>query len=227
MRKVNEQSPHINLDTFQNTNTVKVNGNRLTYKLDYCYVSQKGFYPTDTSKANQDSYLVCENILGNTSCHLFGVFDGHGEFGDLCSHFSANEVSNHQLITTITSNMFYSNVYLCMSFQFDGILEKQIKNHGGLVSFNNDDKLESFYTKAFVETNNMLHKSKIDDSLSGTTAITVVVHEDHLYVANVGDSRAIIASQADDGKLKYSPLSHDQTPFRRDERERVKKLVIY
>ena len=79
------------------------------------------------------------------------------------------------------------------------------------------------YTKAFTSTNKALHKSGIDDSLSGTTAITVVVKGDVLYVANVGDSRAIIGSKKDDGKIKYSPLSNDQTPFRKDERERLKK----
>jgi serine/threonine protein phosphatase PrpC len=43
-------------------------------------------------------------------------------------------------------------------------------------------------------------------------------------VANVGDSRAIIASQLGE-RLLYSPLSNDQTPFRRDERERIKRKV--
>ncbi len=42
-------------------------------------------------------------------------------------------------------------------------------------------------------------------------------------MANVGDSRAIIGSTNQDGKLKASCLSNDQTPFRKDERERLKK----
>eukprot|EP01034_Spumella_vulgaris_P021903 gene21902-27980_t len=46
---------------------------------------------------------------------------------------------------------------------------------------------------------------------------------DQLIVGNVGDSRAIIASNVD-GKLKYAPLSNDQTPYRKDERARLKKL---
>ena len=69
--------------------------------------------------------------------------------------------------------------------------------------------------------NEALHESKVDDTQSGTTAITVTLHKDTLLVANVGDSRAIIASEFGD-KLRYSPLSSDQTPFRVDERERVK-----
>ena len=42
-------------------------------------------------KANQDSYLILEGLLDDDSCHLFGVFDGHGETGDLCSYFAANQ----------------------------------------------------------------------------------------------------------------------------------------
>ena len=44
------------------------------------------------NKANQDSYVVCENFMDN-NCHYFGGFDGHGEYGDYCSHFAADQVS--------------------------------------------------------------------------------------------------------------------------------------
>ena len=43
-----------------------------------------------------------------------------------------------------------------------------------------------------------------------------------MCVCNVGDSRAIIVTQ-EGGKLKALPLSSDQTPYRKDERERVKR----
>ena len=58
--------------------------------------------------------------------------------------------------------------------------------------------------------------------MSGTTAISVVITGTKVYVANVGDSRAIVARR-ENGKLVARPLSIDQTPFRLDERERVKK----
>lgn len=58
-----------------------------------------------------------------------------------------------------------------------------------------------------------MHDSHIDDRLSGTTAITVLFDDQSVYVANAGDSRAIIA-RAEDGKVKAIPLSVDQTPYR-------------
>lgn len=83
--------------------------------------------------------------------------------------------------------------------------------------------METVYTNAFVKTNTMLHRSNVDDSLSGTTGITVLIKGDHLYVGNVGDSRAVVGTISQDGKLRYGALSYDQTPFRRDERERCKQ----
>ncbi|XP_021723591.1 protein phosphatase 2C and cyclic nucleotide-binding/kinase domain-containing protein-like [Chenopodium quinoa] len=74
---------------------------------------------------------------------------------------------------------------------------------------------------AFLTTNSQLHADSIDDSMSGTTAITVLVRGRTIYVANAGDSRAVVAQRR--GKdLVAVDLSIDQTPFRNDELERVK-----
>lgn len=79
------------------------------------------------------------------------------------------------------------------------------------------------------------------DKLSGTTAVAAAFHFGRLTVCNTGDSRAILGHRmADDGnseegkdesnggatdkgKLLALPLTYDQTPFRKDERERVRK----
>jgi serine/threonine protein phosphatase PrpC len=96
--------------------------------------------------------------------------------------------------------------------------------HGGATAFDGN-KMETVYTSCFTQTNKDMHKAEFDDSLSGTTGITIFVRGDVLYVANVGDSRAIIARKNEHGKLRSHALSSDQTPFRKDERERLKKKV--
>ncbi|XP_020536383.1 protein phosphatase 2C and cyclic nucleotide-binding/kinase domain-containing protein isoform X2 [Jatropha curcas] len=82
------------------------------------------------------------------------------------------------------------------------------------------DAVEACHS-AFLTTNSQLHADSLDDSMSGTTAITVLVRGRTIYVANSGDSRAIIAERR--GKdISAIDLSIDQTPFRADELERVK-----
>lgn len=83
------------------------------------------------------------------------------------------------------------------------------------------DDPEKAYKSAFLRVNEELHDSEIDDSLSGTTAITVLVVGNKIYVANVGDSRAVLAVK-DRNRILAEDLSYDQTPFRSDECERVK-----
>lgn len=65
------------------------------------------------------------------------------------------------------------------------------------------------------------HVQKFDDSMSGTTAIVCFFKGAELTVANVGDSRAIVGEKKGKRIIAYS-LSIDQTPYRADERERVK-----
>lgn len=175
--------------------TLPVASGSNTYKLSYCYCSQRGFYPNDVSKANQDSYCIVERVASDPNTHLFGIYDGHGEFGDYCSFYAADQHIEH--------------------------LERVIKKSKGVTVLDNEKTMAIAYTESFVGVNNALHRSDIDDHLSGTTGITVLVRGDVLLVGNVGDSRAIIATEVD-GKLKYAPLSQDQTPFRKDERDRVK-----
>lgn len=82
------------------------------------------------------------------------------------------------------------------------------------------DAVEAIHA-AFLATNSQLHADSLDDAMSGTTAITILVRGRTIYVANAGDSRAVIAEKR--GKdIVAVDLSLDQTPFRSDELQRVK-----
>lgn len=126
------------------------------------------------------------------------------------------------------------------------------------------------YYNAFMQTNEKLHASNVDDVMSGTRGITggaassdagrpvcrclssrlrgigscrtarrapraaqsltpapgaplaVLMRGRHIYVANVGDSRAVVSERAPDGSLIARDLSSDQTPYRQDELRRVR-----
>ncbi|KAL1566860.1 cGMP-dependent protein kinase [Salvia divinorum] len=74
---------------------------------------------------------------------------------------------------------------------------------------------------AFLTTNSQLHADTLDDSMSGTTAVTILVRGRSLYIANAGDSRAVVGEKRGNDIVAVD-LSIDQTPFRPDELERVK-----
>jgi serine/threonine protein phosphatase PrpC len=193
---INEKCPKIRTDTINATKTLKVETSQHIIEMKYAYVSQRGYYPHALGKANQDSYTICESMLGDPNCHFFGIFDGHGEHGDHCSYYCAEKTPY--------------------------FLQQALMEKGGTNALNDIKTRDEIFHKSFDITNLSLHKSNIEDNLSGTTGITVLLKDSTLHVANVGDSRAIIAGQVD-GYLKYSALSSDQTPYRADERERLKK----
>lgn len=155
--------------------------------LHYAYLTQRGFYPEAPSKANQDSFCACPRFAGEPDDHLFGVFDGHGEFGTPCSQFACDR--------------------LCENLAKHRLFR--------------DDPPQALHA-AFVSTNVQLHRYPgIDDSMSGTTGISVLLRGRTLYAANVGDSRAVLAERRGDALVAVD-LSNDQTPFRADEAARVK-----
>nr|ACG25548.1 hypothetical protein [Zea mays]ACG25572.1 hypothetical protein [Zea mays] len=78
------------------------------------------------------------------------------------------------------------------------------------------------FREAMLGANAEMHAApEVDDSMSGTTAVAALVSGGALHVANVGDSRAI-AGVWRAGRVVAEDLSWDQTPFRADERERVR-----
>ena len=121
------------------------------YKLRYAWVSQRGYYPEDLDKRNQDAHISAEAFgesKGIRDCALFGVFDGHGKLGDHCAIFTRDHMPNM-------------------------LLKELAKGPPEKLS------VEESYTNTFLEVNNALHERvDIDDSLSGTTAITVLKGHD-------------------------------------------------
>lgn len=160
---------------------------KTNFVLRYAYLSQRGYYPDDLYKNNQDSFKVIPNFNDDPNAILLGVFDGHGADGDACSYFVRDNIERHLKATIIKY----------------------------------PEDFERAYKEAFINTNTEMHEQAFDDTMSGTTAITCFFNGTELFVANIGDSRAVIGEKKGKRVIAYS-LSIDQTPYRQDERERVK-----
>jgi len=77
--------------------------------------------------------------------------------------------------------------------------------------------------KKFSETAEELRHSGIEVAESGSTAITAMKKGHDLYVANVGDSRCVLAREGESGRLEAFAMSDDHKPDRKDEKERILK----
>ena len=143
---------------------------------------------------------------GGSSNAYFGVYDGHGTYGDKVSEFVRDS------------------------------LPKLIKKSMSKGTYVDSPNFDEAYSNIFVDCNKKLHKyGKIDDYTSGTTAASVWIENKTVKVANIGDSRVIIGRKRTGGQKstvtkgsqgsthEAIPLSSDQTPYRKDERERIKK----
>ena len=64
------------------------------------------------------------------------------------------------------------------------------------------------------------------ETSGGCTAVITVVKQDVIYVANVGDSRAILVFETSDGELQVSQLTVDHDVHNEDELKQLQKLGL-
>ena len=53
----------------------------------FAFATRVGFHPNNPNKQNQDAYILNPNLAGLPSVHLFGICDGHGQYGREVSEF--------------------------------------------------------------------------------------------------------------------------------------------
>mmetsp|Transcript_5062 Transcript_5062/g.9876 ORF Transcript_5062/g.9876 Transcript_5062/m.9876 type:complete len:348 (-) Transcript_5062:329-1372(-) len=85
------------------------------------------------------------------------------------------------------------------------------------------DKPAEALKKAFVMVDKKLGE-KMDASVSGTTAVVALMRGDTMWVANAGDSRAIVARRGPNGSLLTHDLTQDQKPDSPAEKMRIEKM---
>ena len=61
-------------------------------RLRYAFLSQRGYYPDDPHKANQDAYSINVQFGRQETDAHFAVYDGHGRDGDLCAQFARDQM---------------------------------------------------------------------------------------------------------------------------------------
>ncbi|KAL3515992.1 hypothetical protein ACH5RR_022894 [Cinchona calisaya] len=157
---------------------------------------------------NQDCCTVWEEFGCQKDMIFCGIFDGHGQWG----HFVAKSV-RESMPSSLLCNWQETMAEASIDPQFDLESEKKL---------NRFDIWKHSYIKTCAAVDQQLQcQRKFDAFNSGTTALTIVRQGDLIYVANVGDSRAVLATTSDDGNLVPVQLTTDFKPNLPQEAERI------
>ncbi|KAF8089664.1 hypothetical protein N665_0500s0028 [Sinapis alba] len=151
---------------------------------------------------NQDCAIVWEGFGCQEDMIFCGIFDGHGPWG----HFVSKQVRNSMPISLLCN-------------------WQETLSQTTLAEPETDQRFaiwKHLYLKTCADVDQELqHHRKIDTFNSGTTALTVVRQGEVIYVANVGDSRAVLATVSEEGSLTAVQLTVDFKPNIPQEEERI------
>jgi len=218
---------------------------RAGLSLRYAFVSFRGLYPEALDKANQDAVCAYRRFANDPEQAFFGVFDGHGVQGTACAQFAKDKAraaragaparsfrpaaaapaaaaaaaatpaaALHRRASTTPAPE------PCPTGAGRGARARRARGAAQVPANLVMDPAfggapEEAFAEAVLTTNDQLHASAVDDAMSGTTAVAALVRGRALHVANVGDSRAVLAERGAGGRAVAVPLSFDHTPFRR------------
>ncbi|KAF2619647.1 hypothetical protein F2Q68_00038219 [Brassica cretica] len=177
-----------------------------------CVFTQQG-----RKGVNQDSMIVWEDFMSKdmTFC---GVFDGHGPNGHLVSR-KVRESLPVRLLSFMHSIQSKQNGSTSKSDSQEADEKKEASE---------EDKLKLLWEEAFLKSFNAMDKElrshpNVECFCSGSTAVTVIKQGSHLFMGNIGDSRAILGSKDSNDSMVAVQLTVDLKPDLPREEERIKQ----
>ena len=227
-----------------------INLKRENYVQNYAILSQKGrhkVFGIETEDVNQDVVFLNPHFLLVKNLYFFGVCDGHGIQGHYVSSYIKEilpaylnyiEIDNYiskknksldSMLSSLYNKSENSSVkdihiikYFYDKFQINLTEFSYIKNRFSEISKN--------LKEAFNKIDNDLLKSKqsFDTEKSGSTTCLGILYNKNLFVANIGDSRAILCSCTNSIEnnipqniWKSSQLTKDHKPKDKHEYKRI------
>lgn len=157
-------------------------------RLQWGTFCRAGNDPLRRRKENQDAFCVCDALAGDADATLLSVFDGHGPQGAYVSHFVRDHY--HRAMAKTYAAMITQNCCPVIDNDTSRTLNRK-------ASVTCDAMTEVFQQAARTVTDE-LNASDLDISVSGTTAVAMLVRKTDLFMANLGDSRAVVAKFSDE-----------------------------
>ncbi|THG03549.1 hypothetical protein TEA_012207 [Camellia sinensis var. sinensis] len=169
---------------------------------------------------NQDCLVVWEEFGCQEDMIFCGIFDGHGPWGHLVAK-RVRKLTPSSLLCNWQETLALNSLNLNSSTE----PEKSLNRF-------NTWKQSYLKTCSAIDQDLEQHPG-IDSFHSGTTALTIVRQGDLIVIANIGDSRAVLATTSDNGCLVWDVLSNREavmivssTPEREESTKRLVQHAV-
>ncbi|XP_032675271.1 TGF-beta-activated kinase 1 and MAP3K7-binding protein 1-like [Odontomachus brunneus] len=207
-----------------------------TDDLPVCKQSGVGFSTNQIYR--EDGYRQEEHPFEDRSFHcryddstfLYGVFDGHE--GTKAANFAMQRIAAEILLGQLNGKSTDEEVKEVLRQAFIAVEKGYMESIGDLLAeraslqFDIPDGLNSYETyQKFPELVDKLNTLNCELS-TGTSAVVALVYKGRLYVANVGDSRALLCKTDSNQVLRVVQLSVDHDLKNEDELLRLSQLGL-
>ncbi|CAH0395356.1 unnamed protein product [Bemisia tabaci] len=207
-----------------------------TDDLPVCRNSGAGFstnqiYQEDGHRREEHPFEdQCFHCRSDENTSLYCVFDGHE--GVSAAEFALQRMAAELLLGQLEDARSDADVQEILRQAFNSVEKSYMETMDDLVAektsliFEIPDGLTSY--EAYQKYPRVVEKlNSINTELScGTTAVAALVHNNKLFVANVGDSRALLCKTDPNGVLKVVQLSVDHDLSNQDEVLRLAQLGL-
>ena len=170
--------------------------------------SEAGTLEDGTVKTNQDSYIILNNIF-DIDYNIFGVLDGHGNYGHLASQYVVKKLSE------IFINEGIYNFKNKREINTEKIYEK--------LSYKNCELIKNIINNI---NKDIFNQNEFNVNYSGTTCNLLFQIGKYFICSNTGDSRCLLfkSSLIDKKRIEIENFSYDHKPILEKEKKRIEKL---
>ncbi|XP_047539723.1 TGF-beta-activated kinase 1 and MAP3K7-binding protein 1-like [Vanessa atalanta] len=187
------------------------------------------FSPLDGNPSSNDDYFCFYCHTEDNSC-LYGVFEPHN--GLDAARFIMQRMAAEILFAPPSSSNTDEEIREKLRNAFVSVENAYIENYDGMIaertSLQYRLQILKGHTQSTQMSDNILFRLKeIDQHLSGgATVVIALVHNNKLYVANVGETRALLCRTDDNSVLRVVQLTVDHSLNNEDELLRLSQLGL-
>ncbi|XP_067671924.1 TGF-beta-activated kinase 1 and MAP3K7-binding protein 1-like [Haliotis asinina] len=206
-----------------------------TDDLPVCYLSGVGFSTNQIYR--DDGHRREEHEFEDKSfhfrpfdgCFLYGMFDGHS--GSKAANFAAQRMPAELLFGQLNNKITDEAILGVLRQAFHAVEKGYFETIDDLLAQRTTCMLELpdgiTQYEAFTKYPDIVNKlQQLDLEIAGgTTASVVLIYNEKLYVANVGDSRVLLVVK-EDNRVRVMQLTYDHTLNDELEQRRITKLGL-